>query len=247
MKYIILGAIQGLTEFLPISSSGHLVVFEHFLNVHFPEITFEVFLHVATLTSVIIYLWRDIIDIFNLKKYSFWEQPILLIIIGTIPAGIVGLLFNDLVEKFFQNVTWVRYLFILNSIILFSSIIAHGSRDKITIWDALIIGMGQSLAILPGISRSGTTITVALLLGISPRKAFSFSFLLSIAAISGAAVLKLKDIGQVAFSYGYITGFMSALIFGLLSIFILKKIVLDRKLHYSAYYTLVLGIILFII
>jgi len=247
LKYIILGAIQGLTEFLPISSSGHLVVFEHFLNVHFPGITFEVFLHVATLAAVIIYLWRDVIDIFNFKKYSFWEQPILLIIIGTIPAGIIGLLFNNQVEKFFQNVTWVRYLFILNSAILFSSMLAHGNRDKISIWDALIIGIGQSFAILPGISRSGTTITVALLLGISPGKAFSFSFLLSIAAISGAAVLKLKDIGHVAFSYGYITGFISALIFGLFSIYILKKIVLVRKLHYFAYYTLALGILLFVL
>ncbi len=247
MKYIILGAIQGLTEFLPISSSGHLVIFEHFLNVHFPGITFEVFLHIATLTAVIIYLWRDVIDIFNFKKYSLWEQPILLIIVGTIPAGIVGILFNDQVENFFQNITWVRYFYILNSVILFSSILGHGDRDRITIWDALIIGIGQSLAILPGISRSGTTITIALLLGISPRKAFSFSFLLSIAAISGAAVLKLKDIGHLAFSYGYVTGFTSALIFGLLSIIILKKIVLVRKLHFFAYYTLGLGILLFIV
>ena len=244
MKYIILGAIQGLTEFLPISSSGHLVVFEHFLNVHLPGITFEVFLHLATLTAVVIYLWKDVIDIFHFKKYSFWEQPLVLIVIGTIPAGIVGMLFNDQIESLFETIKWVRYFFILNSAILLISRWSKGGREKITPLDAFLIGIGQSLAILPGISRSGTTITVALLLGIAPRKAFSFSFLLSLAAISGAALLQLKDIEHFALTPGYLTGFISALIFGLIAIIVLKRVVLVRKLHYFGYYTLALGIIL---
>ncbi len=247
MKYFFLGLVQGLTEFLPISSSGHLVVFENILKVHFPGITFEVFLHVATLTAVIIYLWRDILEIFQFKKYSLSEQPILLIIVGTIPAGIVGLLAGDTIEGLFESVKWVRVFFIINSVILLSTRWTLGEREKITIRDAILIGIAQSFAILPGISRSGATITAALLLGIKPSKAFSFSFLLSIAAISGAAILKIKDLSGVALSSGYLVGFLSALISGLLAIVILKRVVLVRKLHYFAYYTFFLGLLLFIV
>jgi len=247
LKYFLLGLVQGLTEFLPISSSGHLVVFENFLNVHFPGITFEVFLHVATLTAVVIYLWRDILEIFQFRRYSFTEQPLLLIVVGTIPAGVVGVLLGDVIEGLFESVNWVRYFFLLNSFILLTTRWTRGERERITLRDALLIGIAQSFAILPGISRSGATITAALLLGIKPSRAFSFSFLLSIAAISGAAVLKVKDLSGSALSYGYIVGFLSALISGLLAIMILKRVVLVRKLHYFAYYTFLLGALLFVI
>jgi len=247
LKYLLLGLIQGLTEFLPVSSSGHLVVFENLFKVRFPGITFEVFLHLATLIAVVIYLWRDIVEIFDFKKYSLRDQPLVLIAVGTIPAGLVGFLGGDLFERLFESIRWVRYFFVINGFILLSTRWAKGTRENITIRDAILIGIAQSFAILPGISRSGATITAGLLLGIQPSKAFSFSFLLSIVAISGAAVLKAKELSGVALSYGYMAGFLAALVSGLLAIMVLKKVVLVRKLHYFAYYTLLLGVLLFFI
>lgn len=244
MDYLILGIVQGLTEFLPVSSSGHLVVFEHLLHISKKGIGLEVLLHAATLFALLIYFRRDLRYYFTLRKspYSELSFPVL-IIVGTIPVALLGFLFKEKIESMFETIRYVPYFFLINGFIIFATKFRVTKRDKIGIIDAFLIGLFQAFALLPGISRSGATISMAIYLGIKGEKAFNFSFLLVIPAILGALLLELKDVA-LSLGPGELMGFLTAFLSGLLALYILRKLIILKRFHLFGIYTIILSIII---
>lgn len=242
----LLGLVQGLTEFLPISSSGHLVIAQHFLHVNDGGLIFEVLLHCATLAAVIAAYWQDIRELLKkpFQKYTY------LLIAATIPTGIIGLTFKDSFERLFSSVTIVGYMLLITGIILLIAELVSRNffhSNRFNYFQAIVIGLGQGMAITPGISRSGTTIAVGLLVGLERMEAARFSFLLSIPAILGASVLEAKDIvltQQISTSLllPYAVGAVTAAISGYLAIKLLLGILNRGKLYYFSIYCWVLGL-----
>jgi undecaprenyl-diphosphatase len=251
IKVIILGIVQGLTEFLPVSSSGHLVLAAEFLNFKEEGVAFEVFVHLGTLFSVLIVFREDIkkmiIAPFKLllkaelgaeyKMYLRWD---LYIIIGTIPAAVVGLLFKSEIEAAFSNFLLVIIMLLITGSILLISRFAKSKGNEITATKSFLIGIAQAFAILPGISRSGSTIVTGLFLGLDRETAAKFSFLLAIPAITGASVIKMKDIidaGTIHIPVSYlIVGALAAFVSGYFAIVWLLNIVKKGKLEWFAFY-----------
>lgn len=242
IKYALLGIIQGVTEFLPVSSSGHLVVAQKLMGIHEPGITLEIIVHFATVIAVIVFLWKQVLDLFKFED-SWKEWQLTYVIIGTIPAAILGLLFKDQIETQFEHIAGVRIFFLINSVILALSLIKRPYR-KLNFKIAILIGLAQCLALLPGISRSGTTITAGLLLGLEPIVAFTFSFLLLLPAVFGALTLDLIQ-GLPGFATQDLTAFVFAFVFGLFALWFLKRTVIAKKLHLFGIYTFLLGVFLF--
>jgi undecaprenyl-diphosphatase len=244
---IVLGIIQGLTEFLPISSSAHLIIFPHFFGWEKHNIAYDVFLHFGTLLSLILFFRKEIIEKFRNFKFLFF------IILGSVPIAISGLLFKDFFESFFENIKFTGLFLIITGFILFSTKFAkEGNKeiDGINFLDVIFIGIAQSIGILPGISRSGITISSGILRGLKREFAFEFSFLLSIPAVLGANLLKFKDFLEAPpwiITYREIfTGVLSAGISGYLALFILSKIVKFKRLQIFSYYLWSVGILIFI-
>lgn len=243
----LLGLLQGLTEFLPISSSGHLVIAQHFLNVNDGGLFFEVLLHCATLAAVVAAYWQDLLELLRkpFQKYTY------LLIAGTIPTGIIGLAFKDTFEGLFNSVTTVGYMLLITGVILLVAEYVSRtvfSSKSLHYWQAIIIGLGQGLAITPGISRSGTTIATGLLVGLERAEAARFSFLLSIPAIVGASILEGKDIVlseavSASLILPYIVGAIVAGISGYFAIKLLLGILNRGKLYYFSIYCWVLGLV----
>ena len=242
----ILGLVQGLTEFLPISSSGHLVIAQHFLHINEGGLFFDILLHCGTLAAVVAAYWQDLLHLLKkpFQKYTY------LIIMGTIPTGIIGLAFKDTFEKLFSSVTTVGYMLLITGIILMiAEFISRTMMNstKFNYWQSFIIGIGQGMAITPGISRSGTTIAVGLLVGLERIEAARFSFLLSIPAILGASVIEAKDIVWTQ-SLGsdlilpYAVGVIVAAVSGYLAIKLLLDILNRGKLYYFSFYCWLLGL-----
>ncbi len=249
LKSLILGIIQGLTEFIPVSSSGHLVLANHFLRFELQDLTFEVMLHIGTLFSVLIYFRKDIYKLLNsLVKVSdnssehVANRKILLYLaVATIVTGVIGVVFKDIVEGIFHNPLFSSLMLFVTGAIVFSSdfikdrgIPSHNQGY----WRSIVIGASQALALLPGISRSGSTITASLAVGIKRTQAARFSFLLSIPAILGAAILDMRKITSIDSSLylGYLIGTIAAFISGYLVIALLLEMIKKRKLKYVAFY-----------
>lgn len=244
MRELITGIIQGITEFLPISSSGHLVLIQNLLKISRPGIELEIILHIATLIAVCIFFFKEIKNLFTRKKLL--QHPLFLIFLGSVPAGIVGILFKDKIETYFENINLLPYFFLLNSLILFSTLLRKKNEIReVRVLHAIFIGIAQAVALLPGVSRSGSTVSIALLLGLEPQVAFSFSFLLSIPAILGATLIDLPEL-SAGFSASMSLGFIAALITGLLSLYLLKRILRIRKLFLFGFYTLALSMVIMI-
>jgi len=233
LQTLFLGFVQGVTEFLPISSSGHLNLFQHFLG-YSPSLGFDIFLNTATLFSVLF---------FFRKQLSFFFSHLPQIFVASLPAAFVALFFKDKVELVFANVWLLPFFFIINSIILFSTKKSQGTSSEISLKQAILIGISQSLAIFPGISRAGTTIATALALGLSPQTAFNFSFCLFIPASFGAILVGLKDfeISTIATSQ-YLLSFLLTFFVGLAALNLLQRFLKNRQLYYFSYYTLILGL-----
>ncbi len=245
IKMFIIAAVQGITEFLPVSSSGHMVMLEKFLNYNPEGATLEIILHLATLLAVTVFFNKKLLSLFTLKGKD--RNPLLLILIGTIPAGIIGVLFNDKIEKVFDETSYLPLTFLLNGLILLSFYIGDKRVKRETNNSPLksfLIGIGQSLAILPGISRSGTTITVSRWLALSREEAFNYSFYLLFPAVLGALALKIKHISALIFTPLYVFGFTVSFIFGVVSLFLLKKMVVQGRLYLFGIYTILLSILL---
>jgi undecaprenyl-diphosphatase len=234
LKSCIVGIVQGLTEFLPVSSSAHLVFAQSLLGWQGPDILFDVALHFATMLAVIIFLWKDIIAL--LKN----PRVILLVAIGTVPAGLIGVLFKKSIENAFTGVSYSAAFLIVTGFILYFTRLAREKEKempKYGILDVILVGIAQGIALLPGISRSGSTMSAGMYLGWKKVDAVKFSFLLSIPAILGAAVLELKDAPLSGVNpAGIVPGMVFAFLTGLASIYILIGIVRKAKLHYFAYY-----------
>ncbi|HBR87532.1 MAG TPA: undecaprenyl-diphosphate phosphatase, partial [Candidatus Marinimicrobia bacterium] len=191
---LILGSLQGMTEFLPVSSSGHLVLGQHFLGLSLPGNFFEVLVHLGTLCSVLVVFRTEILKLIQSIKSAESKIMLSALVIGTIPAVLIGLSMKDKISQLFENPLAVSFSLILTGIWLVMTKWFVNQQSNINLKNGFLIGCAQAIAIIPGISRSGATIGVAMLLGISPEKAAKFSFLLAIPAIAGAGLLTAIDI-----------------------------------------------------
>ena len=245
----LLGLIQGLTEFLPISSSGHLVLLQKLFGLDVSEnIAFDVLLHVATLIAVVIVFRRDIMNLFGTRRMELW-----MLALGTVPAAIVGLAFREFFEALAENTAVVGAALVVTGIMLFLAglYMKKGKSDGIITWKhALLIGLAQAAAIMPGLSRSGLTIAVAIMCGVVLAEAIRFSFLLAIPAIVGGAVYEMKDLGSMIHSVGWIpliAGFVVALVFGIVSLKIVAAAVRKKTFPYFAFYCIPVGVLVIVL
>ncbi|MGM0607711.1 MAG: undecaprenyl-diphosphate phosphatase [Candidatus Muiribacteriota bacterium] len=249
LNNIILGLVQGITEFLPISSSGHLVIFNHFLNVKMPGQFLELLLHAGTLLSILVVFWKKIIQII----YSFftWNKDenfnmALMIIVGSIPTALIGLVFKSFFSSLF-TIYFVSFSLFVNGLIVSSAAFIKPGDKKIGFLKSIILGIAQALAIIPGISRSGSTILSAMLMKIPPMKAFEFSFMLSIPAIAGASLLEYLEVSkEIVFDTGLILGFIASFLSGLFALMALRKTVQKGKFHYFGIYCIIISVLLII-
>ncbi len=261
-KAIILGIIQGLTEFLPVSSSGHLALTQYFFGIEEPQLFFDVMLHVGTLGAVIVVFRRDIRDIFVAlfgrepsprgdSSYQMTKKSGRLfawfVILGSVPTVIIAMIFKTFVEKLFIMPLFVSGMLFTTGIILWLSGKFNPVDDKpreLNTFSALIIGAVQGIATLPGISRSGMTISVALMRGIDRAKAARFSLLLSVPAILGATLLELKDVASVDIpAPTIIAGTLAAFVIGYLAIRVLLGVLKKGQFSKFAYYCWGAGIV----
>jgi len=243
---IILGLLQGLTEFLPVSSSGHLVLMQNIFGITEGGLTFDILVHFGTLIAIFIVYWQEII---SLIKNPF-QKMTYLIIIGTVPTALIGFTFKPYFEKLFESVLAVGISLIITGFILWIADHYYGGykNEKNTSWlDALIIGLAQGVAITPGISRSGITISSGLIRGLDREMAAKYSFLVSIPAIFGANLLEAKEIlktgVQINNNLAYILGPLVAAVSGVIAIKVLLKLLQTGKLKYFSYYVWFLGTI----
>jgi len=246
---LILGSIQGVTEFLPISSSGHLVIIQSLLGINQPGNDFEILVHIGTLGSVLYVFKNDILDILGNLKQKSTIIFIELIIIGTLPAVFIGLNFKDQIALLFENITNVSVALIFTGIVLISTFFLKRKDLENNFSKAFLIGTFQSIAIIPGISRSGMTISIAMLLGLSPKNAAKFSFMLAIPAISGAGVITALDTTS-GFLLPYqilLGGLISSFFIGILSLNILLKLLEAGKFHFFGVYCFIVGLLTLVI
>ena len=253
LKSLLLGIIQGLTEFLPVSSSGHLEIFKVFLDFSYDSansLFFTLIVHLATAISAIIYFWKDVKDIiislinFRKDKDTFFAFYIL---ISMIPAGLAGYFFESEINYLFNgNLTLVGFMLILTSLILYLSDRFNNSSQRLNFKSSLIIGFTQALAILPGISRSGATIGTSIFLGLNRDVAAKFSFLMVVPIIFGSS-LKIILYNEIEFNNNnisnYLVGFSSALISGYYACKWMIIFVKKSKLIYFSIYCLLIGML----
>ncbi|MEW5925294.1 MAG: undecaprenyl-diphosphate phosphatase [Candidatus Zixiibacteriota bacterium] len=245
---IILGIIQGLTEFLPISSSGHLVLGQHLLGVKMPGLMYELVVHFGTLVSVLIYFRKKVYVLLKAlytPSLKTERLMILYIILGTIPAVIIGLSFKGPIERAFGS-PWAAALFLIFTgiVLLFTSAFEKGIK-KINIPRSIIIGFAQALAIMPGISRSGMTISAGLFSGVKPIEAAEYSFLLSIPVIIGAIIYQGSNIisSENGLIGQYIVGASVSFLVGLFAVYLLLDLIKKGKFKYFGIYCLIIGIL----
>lgn len=247
LEAILLGILQGLTEFLPISSSGHLVLAEHLLGVTTPGLLFEVVVHLGSLFSILIVFRKDLLDLLQSLGTKQTQHFILTIIVGTIPAVLVGLLFKGWFESAFNDIMLVAGALLFTGFTLIITRFIKPRGIELTIPIGLAIGIAQAMAITPGISRSGITITTALFLGIAGPQAARFSFLLAIPAIIGAGLLMSLDLystglGEIL-TLSMIVAFFSSLLVGIIALKWLMKTLRSSQFHWFGVYCLLIGLV----
>ena len=278
IQAIILGIIQGLTEFLPVSSSGHLAIMKNILRMNTDTgVLYDVLLHVATLIAICIVMYRDIVKLFlefigivrdlalNLVLFfrnignssreayipivtSSYRKFTVMVILSTIPTGILGILMDDIIETVESELLVPGIcLMVTGIILLLSDFISDGSKrpKEANYGDSIMVGIAQGIATLPGLSRSGTTITAALLCGFERKFAVKYSFIMSIPAILGALVLKLAKISDETISGGevgmYFVGMIIAAIVGFVALKLTISIVQKKNFKYFAFYCIGIG------
>lgn len=261
IQSIVLGIIQGITEFLPVSSSGHLVVFQKLLGIENHDLAFDVAAHLGTLLTVFTFYFKTIkttakdVLLYPLhKQYTAPVHLFLMMFVASLPTAIIGLTLKDHFEALFSNINAVGVAFLITGLVLFLTRKVGGESEitdlnrvepikKMKIWQALVIGFAQSFAITPGISRSGSTIAAGLFVGMDRNTSALFSFMISIPAVLGAGILQLKDISvwdqSVFLSLG--TGFLTAYFSGLVGLWGILKVVKKGKLQTFSLYLWLLG------
>lgn len=279
LKAILMGLVQGVTEFLPISSSGHLAIMRHVLHMQLDDgALFDVMLHFGTLVAVIVAfrkdIWKLICEFFNIlltclanlliafkrinnKSIPYikvisttYRKLVVMIIISTIPTGILGIVGGELVEKASEYLIFTGVCLFITAALLIVADFCSNGKDKIKdvpYSGAFLLGIAQGIATLPGISRSGTTISCGMMIGMSRKTAVRYSFIMSIPAILGAVVVKIADIGKEKINPsmipGYVLGTITAGIVGFLSIKFLIGFIKNKKYFGFAIYCFALGIV----
>lgn len=232
--YLLYAFIQGITEFLPISSSGHLAIFEQIFGEQ--SFSFNVFLHFATLLAVLVYFCKDLVilirDFFKFDYTNKNFKLALYLIVASIPAAIFGLLTRKIIASSFSSLVFLIFGFFISGLFLFFASYAK-KKEENNMRKSFVIGLGQALALFPGISRSGTTTSIGIFQGLSKEEAVRFSFLLSIPIILGASLLEIKE---MVFSYELIMPFIFCFFVGIFSIHIFLKKLKVRNFRYFAYY-----------
>ena len=262
LEAVILGILQGVTEFLPVSSSGHLALMQHYLGLREPQVFFDVMLHLGTLGAVIIAYKGSIRELAGasllaLTNLQFYRRPIFaikgsadlkliwFIFLGSVPTGVIAIAFKQQLEALFVKPTVVAMMLMTTGVILQLPRLRRNTVERdcpARFWHSPLIGLAQALAITPGISRSGATISLALLLGSPPKQAARFSFLLSIPAILGAVLLKLKDVGSISVNpMAVVFGTLTAFVVGYISLRVLLAALDRRKFTGFSYYCFALG------
>lgn len=254
IQAIFLSIIQGLTEFLPVSSSGHLVIFQKLLRLEEPPVLFDILVHVGTLGAIVFYFKEQLLVIFKgiIKKNRFDIKILLMILIGTIPAGIIGFFLQGYIKDIFDSLKLVGLSLLLTAGLLFSTKFTKNlNKDfKDLNWkETLFIGIFQAIAILPGVSRSGSTIVAGLWQNLKRETAFAFSFYLAIPAILGALILQIPEISNSSDYYlkQGIFGMIIAGTVGYFSLIILEKFLKSAKLFWFGLYCLAAGILVLIV
>lgn len=258
LEALILGIVQGLTEFLPVSSSGHIELGKAIFGIHEADsITFTIVVHLATVTSIITVFWKDIVQLVK-SAFTFQKNEdnmfSIKLIISAIPVAILGFTLADKIEQLFTgNAIIVSIFLLLTGLIL---IFAHFAKEKnkpLSFWDSLIIGIAQAIAVLPGISRSGATISTALILGNNKKEAARFSFLMVIIPILGIAAKDLYSnitnnsfISEIGF-LPLLIGFISSYIVGFIACKWMIKLVQNSKLIYFAIYCFIVALTAFLL
>lgn len=257
LQSIVLGIVQGITEFLPISSTGHLVLFPWFFNWHDPGLAFDVALHLGTLFAVVYYFWRDWVNIViafiqGVLKRSFKDNPngrlAIFIAIATIPGALAGIVLEDLASGVLRHPLAIAFAVFFFGIVLYlADKYSKQTRgiNELTLWDSLLVGIFQGIAIIPGVSRSGITITGGLFRNFKRDEAARFSFLLSAPLIFGALVFESRHIDfSTALSTPFIAGIVTSALFGFLSIKYLIKFVQKESYTVFVLYRIVLAIVI---
>jgi undecaprenyl-diphosphatase len=266
LEALILGLTQGLTEFLPVSSSGHLVLVPEFFNFSAPTLGFDIVVHLATLLAVVAYFMRDVKQIvlslaapgrMSRAEAMYWRRLFLWLVIGSVPAAIAGFGFSRFFEDLFESTLAVGIFLVVTSALLLASDFALGrvrresaKLDKMKPVDALIVGCFQALAIAPGLSRSGSTIAAGVFLGFDRPSAARFSFLLSIPAIFGAFIGSLSGVGGGfvgASAWSYIVGALAAALTGFLAVYLLMRYLKKHRMLPFAIYTALLGVLVIVL
>ncbi|UCH12594.1 MAG: undecaprenyl-diphosphate phosphatase [Candidatus Omnitrophota bacterium] len=245
LEAILSGVLQGLTEFLPVSSSGHLVLLHYYFGYKQPQLLFDTFLHVGTLLAILVYFRKDIWLIFTKQRYF-----LILILIGCIPTGIIGFLFEPFFRQAFVNIKLAGFMLITTAIFLFcgdfgARLREHHpeTRSRLGIAKALIIGTVQGVSALPGLSRSGITISTALICQVRKREAVRYSFLLAIPVIIGTLIFELNNLGSVKgiFIPQVIAGSLCSFLTGLVAIYYLIKAIIKDRLSLFGIYCFLAG------
>lgn len=245
---LVLGLVQGLTEFLPISSSGHLVLAEQLVGFQPKGLTFEITVHVATLLSVFVAYWARIGELLRglaAGEREAWRYAGLLFL-ASLPAAAAGLLFRDYFERTFHSAVSLGWQFLFTALVLWSTrwALIRATETRVTAGRALLIGAAQALAIIPAISRSGTTVAAALWSGLAAQPAAEFSFLMSTVVIAGSGVLEARHVaaGTDLLSPGLLLAFVAALVSGVFAIRFLVALLRRSRFHLFAPYCAGLGV-----
>jgi undecaprenyl-diphosphatase len=251
LESVLMGVVQGLTEFLPVSSSGHLVLIPYFFSIQDPGLAFDVALHMGTLSAILYTFRADWVAMFFEKRQ---RSRLLIIAMATVPAVLAGLLLEKRAETAFRDPRIIAF-----TLIVFGAALGFADQrgkkqlgiNDLSIRSAMLIGVAQAMAIVPGVSRSGVTITAALLLGFSRNSAMRFSFLLSAPIIAGAGLLKIGDVSHWVETHpgaGAVvaSGFLASLVSGIAALWILDRLTKTKTLMPFVYYRAALGLFIIV-
>jgi undecaprenyl-diphosphatase len=247
IKTILLGMVQGLTEFLPVSSSGHLAILEHYFKIEEP-VVLAAFLHLGTFLATVIYFRKPLAELIAgvFKRDRDSLRYLLFIVIANIPIGLFALFFRSTIESTFSDLKIIALFLGLSGLfVLLTALISRGAK-KVGLVEAVIIGFGQMFAVFPGLSRSGLTISSAMFSGVEPVQAFKFSFIMSLPAILAANLLELKDISGSGSLWSLLAGLLVSLAVGLVALRLLSGLV-KKHFYVFGFYCLMISVLMLLL